>query len=422
MKRWTVRVFLGLVVLAVGIVVLLAVILNTGTADRWARSYIIKKLESSTGGRTELRSFHFSLRGLTADLDDLTVHGREGPGLPPFFHADHIHVGIRIISLLRHKISLSDVEVVQPSIFIRTDENGQSNLPVPPRKGTSKPWRAQLFDLQIAQLKIIGGAILFNDAKVPLDLEGQNFKFAMRYQAAALENGAYFGQLEWNQVQTAARRFLPFRFDLGTKFTLTRDSLSIDDLQLKLPHTRFNARAELKSFQPLEAEFHYQGLLSLADLRAILRKKSIPDGNVDLTGNGTYAEHNFRMKGDYHARGLNLSYPWFHDKGIESWGDIDVADGHLHLPVFHANALGGRLDGKLDMDFKGLAFRTDTKVTGADLAAVLDAVNNPSLPVHTLHWGGSLEADTVCTWNRDFKHFTVRGVTLWSPPPTAEPS
>lgn len=44
MKRWTVRVFLGLVVLAVGIVVLLAVILNTGTADRWARSYIIKKL------------------------------------------------------------------------------------------------------------------------------------------------------------------------------------------------------------------------------------------------------------------------------------------------------------------------------------------------------------------------------------------
>ncbi len=421
MKRWTVRVFLGLVVLTVGIVVLLAVVLYTGTADRWARSYIIKKVESSTGGRTELRSFHFSLRRLTADLDDLTVHGREGPGLPPFFHADHIHVGIHIISLLRHKISLSDVEVVQPSIFIRTDENGQSNLPVPPRKRTSKPWRTQLFDLEIAQLRISGGAILFNDAKVPLDLEGESFEFAMSYQAAGSENGLYFGQFGWSQVQTAARRFLPFRFDFSTKFTLTQDSLSIDDLQLKLPHTRFNARAEIRNFQPLQADFHYQGLLSLPDLRLILRKKSIPDGNVDLTGNAAYAQHGLRMKGDYHARGLNLNYSWFHDQGIESWGDIDVADGHLHLPVFHANALGGRLDGKLDMDFKGLAFRTDTKVTGANLAAVLDAVNNPSLPVHTLHWGGFLEADTICTWNRDFKHFAVRGVTLWSPPAPRQP-
>ncbi|MGB6875628.1 MAG: translocation/assembly module TamB domain-containing protein [Candidatus Acidiferrales bacterium] len=416
MKRWAVRIFLGLVLLVVGIIVILAVILNTGTADRWARGYIIKKIESSTGARTELRAFHFRLRGLTAELDGFTMHGREGPGLPPFFYADRIRVGVHIISLLRHKISLSNVELSQPSIFIRIDENGQSNVPVPPRKRTSKPWRTQLFNLQIAQLKITDGTMMFNDAKIPLDLEGQNFEFVMAYQAAALGKDAYFGQLGWKQMQMTARRFLPFRFDLGTKFTLMRDSFSIDDMQLKLPHTTLNARAEIRDFQPLQMDFHYCGQLWLPDLRVILRKKSVPDGSVDLNGNATYAQHKFQMKGDYHARGLNLTYPWFHAKDIESWGDIDVADGHLHMPVFHAKALGGRLDGKLAMDFKGLAFRTTTKVTGANLAAVLDAVNNPSLPVHSLHWGGALEADTVCTWNRDFKHFAVHGVTLWSPP------
>jgi translocation and assembly module TamB len=421
MRRWAVRILLGLVLLVVGIIVILAVILNTGTADRWARGYVIKKIESSTGARPELRAFHFRLRGLTAELDDFTIHGREGPGLPPFFHADRIYVGVHIISLLSRKISLSDVEVSHPSIFIRIDENGQSNLPVPPQKRTSKPWRTQLFNLQVAQLKITDGTMMFNDAKIPLDVEGQNFGFVMGYQAAALGKDAYFGQLEWKQMQMTARRFLPFRFDVGTKFTLTRDSLSIDDLQLKLPHTTFNARAEIKDFQPLQMDFHYRGQLWLPDLRVILRKKDVPDGSVELTGSATYAQHMFQMKGDYHARGLSLNYSWFHDRGIESWGDIEVADGHLDMPVFHANALGGRLDGKLDMDFKGLAFRTDTKVTGANLAAVLDAVNNPSLPVHSLHWGGSLETDTVCTWVRDFKHFTVQGVTLWSPPAPPEP-
>ncbi|MFZ0921465.1 MAG: AsmA family protein, partial [Candidatus Acidiferrales bacterium] len=316
MRRWAVRILLGLVLLVVGIIAILAVILNTGTADRWARGYVIKKIESSTGARPELRGFHFRLRGLTAELDDFTIHGRESAGLPPFFHADRIHVGVHIISLLSGKISLSDVEVSHPSIFIRIDENGRSNLPVPPQRRTSKPWRTQLFNLQIAQLKITDGTMMFNDAKIPLDVEGQNFEFVMGYQAAALGKDAYFGQLEWKQVQMTARRFLPFRFDVGTKFTLTRDSLSIDDLQLQMPHTKFSARAEIKDFQPLQVDFHYRGQLWLPDLRVILRKKDVPDGSVDLTGNATFAQHKFQMNGDYHARGLNLNYSWFHDRGI----------------------------------------------------------------------------------------------------------
>lgn len=417
MKRWAVRVFLGLVLLVVGIIALLAVILYSGTLDRWARGYIVKKIDSSLVTRAQLQSFHFRLHGLTAELDGLTIHGREGPGLPPFFHADHIRVGVHIISLLHHKISLSDVEITQPSVFIRIDQNGKSNVPVPTRKRASKPWQTQLFDLQIAQLKIANGTMLFNDAKIPLDVEGQNFEFAMNYQAAPLQQDSYFGQMQWKQVDMTARRYLPFRFDIATKFTLTRTAVSIDDLQLQLPHTTLNARAEIKSFQPLAADFHYRGLLSLPDLREILRKKSMPDGNVDLKGSASYAQHKFQLNGDYHARGLVLSYPWFHEKDIESWGDVYVADGRLRLPVFHARALGGTLVGKLNMDFKGLAFRTDTTVTGASLAAVLNAVNNPSMPVHTLHWGGVLEADTICTWNRDFKHFAVNGVTVWSPPP-----
>jgi translocation and assembly module TamB len=416
MKRWVIRILLGLGSLVVAVIIFLVVILNTGTLNYWARGYIVRKIESSLSTKAELRAFRFSLRGLNVELDGLTIHGHEASGLPPFFHAENVRVTVHIISLFHRKISLGDVEVIQPSIFVRIGENGKSNVPIPPQKQPGKPWQTQLFSLQIAQLKIADGTVFFNDAKIPFDVEGQNFQFAMNYQAAPLGKDSYFGQLSWDQVQMTARRYMPFRFDIDSKFTLTRTAVSIDDLKLKLPHTTFNARGELSSFHPLDGIFHYQGLLALPDLRVILRKPEMPDGNVELAGTATYMNRNLRLNGDYHARGLNFHYSWFHANGIESWGDIDVANGRLHMPVFYGRAFGGNLKGKLEMNFKGVAFRTTSKLVGANLAEVLEAVNNPSLPVHTLHWGGDLEADTVCTWNRDFKHFIVSGVTLWTPP------
>lgn len=416
MKRWAARILLGLGLIVAAVIIFLVVILNTGVLDRWARGYIVGKIESSLATKAELRAFHFHLRGLTVDLDGLTIHGREAAGLPPFFHAEHIHVAVHIISLFHRKISLGDVEVVQPSIFIRIGENGKSNVPAPPHKGSSRPWQTQLFSLQIARLKITDGNLLFNDAKVPFDAEGQNFQFAMNYQRAPLEKDSYFGQISWDQVQMTARRYLPFRFDIDSKFILTRSALSLDDLRLKLPHSTFRVRGDLSSFQSFDGVFHYQGLLSLADLRVILRKPEMPDGSIDLAGTTSYEAHKLTMNGDYHARGLNFRYPWFHAKGIESWGEVTMADGRVRLPLFHAKAFGGTLQGKLEMNLKGLAFRTTSRFIGANLAEVLDAVNNPSLPAHTLDWNGQLEADTVCTWNRDFKHFIVSGVTLWTPP------
>lgn len=416
MKRWAVRILLGFCLFVLAVVIFVAIVLDTGALDHWARGYVVGKIESSLATRAELGAFHFRLRGLSIELDDLTIYGRESAGLPPFFKADRILVTVHIISLLHRRISLGEVAVVKPSIFVRFGEDGKSNVPTPPQKRPSKPWQAQLFNLQIAQLKISDGSVLFNNAKIPFDVEGQNFQFAMNYQGGPTGKDAYFGQIAWNQVQMTARRFLPFRFDIDSKFTLKRGGLSLDDLQLKLPHSTFKARGELTSFQPIGGVFHYQGLLWLPDLRVILRKPEMPDGSVELAGTASYIGRRLTMNGDYHARGLNLHYPWFHEAGIESWGDITVADSRLHLPIFHAKAFGGTLVGKLEMDFKGLAFRTTSKLTGANLAEVLDAVNNPSLPAHTLDWNGELEADTVCTWNRDFKHFTVSGVTLWTPP------
>ncbi len=243
----------------------------------------------------------------------------------------------------------------------------------------------------------------------------------MNYQGAPNEKDSYAGEFSWDQVQMKARKYRQFRFDIGTKFTLTRTGVSVDDFHLNLPHTTIEARADIRNFSPVDADFHVRGQLSLPDIRTIMRKPSTPDGNVEFTANGNYAQKQLQLKGHYHARGIRLKFKWFHAGGIESWGDLYAENGALHMPVFYAKALGGNLQGRLDLIFKGLQFRTDTRFTGANLAEVLDAVNNSSMPVHSLHWGGSLATDTLCTWQRDFKHFAVKGSTFWTPPPEPQP-
>ncbi|MGH9863865.1 MAG: hypothetical protein ACRD4H_00465, partial [Candidatus Acidiferrales bacterium] len=414
MRRRVIRALLAVLVVAIVLAAVITVIVESGAGERWARGYIVRKIESSTGGRVELGAFHFRLRDLHAELDDFTLHGRESTGLPPFFHADKIRVGVHIISLFNKKISLSDLEIERPSVFVRVDEKGHSNIPAPAVSRPGKPWREQLFNLQIARLKISDGTMMFNDAKIPLDAEGSDFQFVMNYEARTTGKEAYVAQLGWKQMQIVARRFLPFRSDLTTKFTLTPDSLSIDDFQWKLPHSDVNARGEIKNFKPLDADFHYRTHLWLPDLRQVLRKPGVPDGQVDFAGDGTYVAAKLRMEGHYLAQGIALKFKWFHAGGIESWGNVDVANNRLTMPVFEAKALGGGLKGRLDLNFHGLAFRTATQMTGASLAEVLDAVDNPSLPVDTLHWDDGMSVNTVTTWNRDFKNLKTRGTTTWS--------
>ncbi|MFI5127737.1 MAG: hypothetical protein ACHQJX_13030, partial [Candidatus Acidiferrales bacterium] len=131
MRRWVIRALLMALVAVMVIAVAITVIVESGAGERWARGYIVKKVESSTGGKVELGAFHFWLFPLHAELDDFTLHGKESAGLPPFFHADKIQVGVHIISFFHKKISRSNLEIDRPSVFVRVDEDGRSNVPTP---------------------------------------------------------------------------------------------------------------------------------------------------------------------------------------------------------------------------------------------------------------------------------------------------
>ncbi len=415
--HWTRRTLL----LMVGAVVI-AACLAAWLAEGWLRSAFVSRLEQSTGARVEMSGFHLHLWNLKLEIDGLTLHGLEAANQPPLFHADRIRVTIRIVSFLGRKIALDELTIDRPAVAIRYDARGHSNLPTPKVHATNRPWRDTLFDLRIGKLELHNGVMIYNNQQTPLSANGAHFNFALHREVAASGAESYAATLGWQQVKLAAKRDMPFRFDISAKMSLQRDSFELDELVLKGLHSELNLNAALASFERPDWNLKYRGRLSLADVRDIFRQPTTPFGDVDFSGQAHYASGGtdsasaWTASGYYASRDVHLPYRFYHESGIETSGDYTVANNRLTVPNLDVHALGGTVKGQLEMDFKGLAFRTRTQTRGMSLAQLFNALDNDELPVNPLHWDGVVDVDSVNTWNANFIHFRTTGEMRWSPP------
>ncbi|MGH9715745.1 MAG: translocation/assembly module TamB domain-containing protein [Candidatus Acidiferrales bacterium] len=442
--RWKHGVLTALIVIAAIAAVGIG-LFESGVAERWMRYKLIGEIQQRTGMRAQIQGFHFNLWRLQAEIDGLTLHGLEPPGSAPLFHADRIDFDVRVISFLHHEIALNQLIVDRPDVAVRIGADGRSNIPSPRTRIANRPWRQTLFQLRIGQLALRDGSIAFNNRRTPLSVNGRTFQFDLHYSAPANAPDFYIGRVDWQGVQLERSPWREFTSNVSAKFTLYRDSFDLDEFVWKLPHSEIRLRADLASFARPQWKVRYRGNLSLADLRNIFRKKDIPDGAVEFSGQAQYVtaaepvqspagskegaatragarkspvahSGEWTANGYYKAQKIRLPYEWFHADGIATWGNFQVAQRHLEVPNLHVDALGGAATGRLDMNFDGFRFRAETHMRGADLARIFAALDHPGFPVDALHWDGLLDVDSVNTWNLGFRDFRSTGETQWSPP------
>ena len=418
--RWKRGIAVVLVLIAAAVLaVWLAFV--TGTAQRFVGRAVIHAIADRTGARVEMKQFRFYFWSLRVEIDGLTLHGLEAASAEPLFHADHVVVDVKILSVLHHKFSLSELVVDRPELAVSIDKSGHSNLPPRKPRPKGKPWQETLFNLQIGKLELRDGRADIGNLRIPLAVQGNDFDFSLHYSPESPNSGVYVGSFDFRNVLLAAKRDVPFRFDLAGKFSLHPDSFELNQFALRLPNSEVNLRAELSSFSRPNVDLHYRGRLGLLDIRTIMHSPHTPDGIADFSGHAHYAAGQWTAGGYYNAHDIAMHFKWFHGGGIRTWGNYDVADKKLVVPNLRVTAMDGSIDGRLEMLFHRLQFRTETRLRGANLTRILAALDNSSFPVDALHWQGSVDADCVNTWVRNFKEFRTRGETRWSVPANAAP-
>lgn len=410
--KWPALAFLALVLVFLFLVWI-------GAVDRWARAQIVQQVERITGGAVELESFTFHWWSLRAEMEGFVVHGREPRGAPPLFAADRLLVDVRVDALFRRQFSLDEVRIERPQIHVRVDESG-TNVPAPrtrqPDQPAGKPIRERIFEMVIRSLRIEDGTLIYNNTQTPLVAHGDEFRLAMDFHADAGGDRYYSGDFAWQEMELAARKYLPFPSNVALKFTLRRDNFTLDTLRWTAFNSEITANAALSSFTDPAWTFRYGGRLDLANLRDIFRKPRAPLGQVRFSGQGSWAQGELDVRGSYEASNINVNYDWFTASGLWSRSSYRGNRRELEFPDFQARTLGGTVTGKISLVFEGMKFRTDVRLQGMNLAAMLEAVDHRGFPTNALHWDGVVEGNVVATWVRDLKSLAARGRMLWSPP------
>ena len=413
-----------LALFSLGVLAFLLLLDQTGLPEYWMRRAVIRRIETATGGAVDLGEFRFSLWRLRSELFDLTIHGSEPASAPPYFHANYIRADLRVVSFLGRQIALDELRVDHPAVNVTVRRDGTNNAPRP-RAPSSRPLREQLFAVSAGRIQILQGDVHWNSVQRPFSLDAQGFRLEMHFDPASAGGAGYAapsalfrGELSARRMRVQAGRSIPFPSDLDVRFSLGHDSFSVDDLTWRPPHSELRGKVALAGFTDPAWTFSYQAKIDFRDIRELLQLPQMVDGRAQATGEGKWEHGALSGRGEYSGSEINLPYLWFHAAAFTSRGHYELQRDRLLVPDFHAEGLGGSLDGRVEMLYHGLQFRVESDLQHESLAAVLAAVDHPHFPIATLHWGSGMAVHAVSTWEGGFKHFDTRGTTVWTPPPS----
>lgn len=388
---------------------LLLVDYNSGIRQR-----ILAKVESSvqesTGARLEVRDFNLHLSTLSLDLWDITVHGSETHPNTPLLQADHINVGLKILSMIRRTWRLQDVIIDHPVVHVFVNKAGENNLPKPKQQSSSS--NTSIFDLAIQKFVLDKGEVYYNDQKSVLDAELHDFNVN-----AGFDNlqSRYSGDLGYRDGRIQYGTYAPVLHDLQAHFEATPTRFDLNQLVLATGGSKVTLKAAVEDYSNPKMQASYNAVLVADDFRRILKNPSVPTGVITLEGSLNYQSDPNRpmletvsLNGTVGSRELSMKTPSVHAQVRDLGARYKLEGGNAEVENIHANLLGGRLDGKLVIrDLAGNSharFQAALKDISLDQAAAVTG-NQSSLKQANL--SGKFNANADATWGKTLSNLVA---------------
>ncbi len=288
---------LSLVVLVAILAVGLSWYVNTADFQRRVGTEVKGVLEDSTGGKVDLGHISLDLWHLAIEVDNLVIHGLEGPGEAPYLSAQRIFVRLKINTVISHtvgkgaqsRIGLNYLEVDQPHAHLIIDKDGKTNQPEPKHPSTStEPVQDSLLDLQARQVLLHQGLILINDRAIPFDAAAKDLNAQVKYLPSTDHYGIGIdlADLETHMVKEPV---VQSRFHLDLQ--LGRDMAQLQDLDFYSGNnTHLGAQALIEHFAKPEWQVQVKGGIDLKQLGYLGGIDGFTSGVVNLDVQGHNCE------------------------------------------------------------------------------------------------------------------------------------
>ncbi|MBZ5542681.1 MAG: translocation/assembly module TamB domain-containing protein [Acidobacteriia bacterium] len=380
--------------------------MSTPWFQRMLERRVVQNLEALTGGRVEVQRFRFRPLVLQVILRGLVLHGRQLPGESPLFTAGAVVVRIKPLSLIRRKLLLQslDWDTVEIHLYMRPD--GSTNLGEAPA-----PWEGgdpvrELMNLEIEQLSLVRTLVIWNEARLPLDLDAQNAAILLRHDPAR----GYLGSLSTSGVQIKFRRRSLPPVSLSAQFHFSGQGLEVSPMTWQCAGVRGQGTFTLSNWYTpqTQSSFHAEG--GAAGLAKALGLRTIQGGTLKVDGSVATHKGEFTAQGRLQARQVSLETPAVRMAGLDFSTEYSADSHRVELPNFSLSALGGSLQGRAEISLQDPSrhFSLRANVQNLPLEAALRSLTTvPTAPVQlrpTSQLSGTVEA----SGNDQLKDFRSR--------------
>src|SRR5580700_3892754 len=95
------------------------------------RERVVEEAAKATGGRVEIGALRLDWKTLTAEIDNLTIHGTEPTGTAPLLSVKRVAIGFKVLSFIERQFNVARVEADGPVAHVIIEPDGSTNLPHP---------------------------------------------------------------------------------------------------------------------------------------------------------------------------------------------------------------------------------------------------------------------------------------------------
>lgn len=344
---------------------------SSAAFENLVRKRLIAEIESLTGGRTEIASFHWRLLHLEAEADGVVIHGTEDSGEAPYARIQSLRAEVSILGVFTPHILLRDLVITEPRVHLIVYRDGSTNQPHPrkpnnPRNSSLKT----LFELQAGHVAVEQGLLNYDDRAAvfdfrnryaPLDFEANDVSLVMRYMHAA------HGMPEFYRIEAAARdlnlardvtrkRTLRVQGALQATVDLERNRFSLRSLTLtaSAPGEKdheLQVAGVLENFTHPRWQAKAAGDFDMRLLEPATGYPDAPDGiaHVDLTAAGFAGA--FDIDGGIHVEGGSYIGAGITATGIKLDARVHADRRQLLITQIVARLRqGGQIEGTVDLE------------------------------------------------------------------------
>jgi len=339
--------FLGFCVFGGIALALLGWYVSTDSFQQRMRGRLIAELEKATGGKVELGELHTIPFRLRVEGRNLTIHGREAAGEPPFLRVDRVQAELKVISLLSADIGLHSLLLEHPVVHIVDYPDGTTNAPAPAvRYSAAKGPVERLFSLSVRRIEVQNGELLWQDQKVPFEFAARDVALLLNY---SLLRQRYEAHASAGAVDTHWQQNPGFVWSGDTSLVLARGRADIAGLTVKSAKSEFHFAGQLLDFHDPKISGEYHGVVDLTELVPFLRQPQLHKGSAQFSGKGTWSLRDFSTDGTLQAKDVDWSDRKLQLRNGRAETAFSVTPARLRLTSIKANLMGGDLAGDVDV-------------------------------------------------------------------------